>query len=575
MSEEMILVIDFGAQYGQLIARRIREARVYCEILPPHTPVEEILSLRPRGIVFSGGPASVYGVGAPRVDRRIFESGTPILGICYGMQLMSLELGGEVRAAPQREYGKTEMKINEPELLFQGIEAVTQVWMSHGDFVAQAPPGFQVLAWTENTPVAAMADVHRRLYGVQFHPEVIHTRQGTQILRNFLYRVCGLAGTWTPESIVEKSIREIREKVERDRVISALSGGLDSSVAAVLAHRAVGDQLTAIFVDHGLLRQGEAEQVVRTFREGFRMRLIRVDARERFLRRLAGVTEPEQKRKIIGEEFIRVFEEEAEKLGQIDRGVDWKRSAAPQPAEDFYPRGKDKLPKEATMIDNQSIAKPPFDETDAEASEASGSRAGAPTGKVRFLLQGTLYPDVIESGTATAATIKSHHNVGGLPEKMGLTLLEPLRELFKDEVRRVGEELGLPEEILWRQPFPGPGLAIRIIGEVTEERLEILREADAIVTEEIRKAGLYRQLWQSFAVLPTMRSVGVMGDERTYAYTVIIRAVTSEDGMTADWARLPYDLLERIASRIVNEVKHINRVAYDITSKPPATIEWE
>lgn len=542
MIEEKVIVLDFGAQYGQLIARRIREARVYCEILPHHTPLEEILARRPRGIVFSGGPASVYSPGAPRVDRRIFASGIPVLGICYGMQLMSLELGGEVRPAPQREYGKTELRITNPGDLFAGVEAVTPVWMSHGDFVAQAPPGFQVLAWTANTPVAAMADAQRGLYGVQFHPEVVHTRAGGEILRNFLYRICGLKGTWTPESIVEKSIREIREKVGRQQVISALSGGLDSSVAAVLAHRAVGDQLTAIFVDHGFLRKGEAEQVVRTFREGFQMRLIHVDARQRFLRRLTGVTDPEEKRKIIGEEFIRVFEEEARKLGSTGQGMDTDRLGASLPT----------------------------------AGQEDGSRPRKePAGEVKFLLQGTLYPDVIESGTATAATIKSHHNVGGLPKDMGFELLEPLRELFKDEVRKVGQELGLPEEILWRQPFPGPGLAIRIIGEVTEERLEILREADAIVTEEIKKAGLYRQLWQSFAVLPTMRSVGVMGDERTYAYTVVIRAVTSEDGMTADWARLPYELLERMASRIVNEVKHVNRVAYDITSKPPATIEWE
>lgn len=508
--KEQVLVMDFGGQYSQLIARRIRECGVYCEIVPFNTPVMEIRQRQPRGIVFSGGPSSVYSEGAPKCDPHIFTMGIPVLGICYGMQLTAHLLGGEVAHATSREYGNTRLYIDDNSGLFAQIDRETQVWMSHSDYIATPPAGFAVTAHTNSTPVAAMADPVRRIYGVQFHPEVVHTPEGLKMLRNFLFDICGCRGDWNMGSFVDQAVKAIRRQVGDKRVLCALSGGVDSSVAAVLVHKAVGDQLTCVFVNHGLLRKGEAEQVVKTFRDGFHINLVYVDASERFLNRLRGVTDPEQKRKIIGEEFIRVFEDEARKLGDIE-----------------------------------------------------------------FLVQGTLYPDVIESGTATAAVIKSHHNVGGLPEDMQFKLVEPLRDLFKDEVRVLARELNLPEDIVWRQPFPGPGLAIRIIGEVTEERLEILREADAIVHQEIKIAGLYRKVWQSFAVLPAMKSVGVMGDERTYAYTVGLRVVSSEDGMTADWVRLPYEVLDVISRRIVNEVKGVNRVVYDITSKPPSTIEWE
>ena len=508
--KELVLVMDFGGQYSQLIARRIRECGVYCEIVPYNTPVDTIRAKQPQGIVFSGGPSSVYSEGAPRCSPEVFELKTPILGICYGMQLTTQILGGEVSRAASREYGNTHLYVDKNDGLFAEVGAETAVWMSHGDYVAAAPAGFVVTAHTNNTPVAAMADEQRRIYGVQFHPEVVHTPEGMKMLRNYLFATCGLKGDWDMGSYVDIAIKQIREQVGDKRVLCALSGGVDSSVAAVLVHKAIGDQLTCVFVNHGFLRKGEAEQVVKTFREGFHMKLVYVDATDRFMKRMDGVEEPERKRKIIGEEFIRVFETEADKLGDIE-----------------------------------------------------------------FLVQGTLYPDVVESGTAIAAVIKSHHNVGGLPDDMKFKLLEPLRELFKDEVRALGRELSLPEEIVSRQPFPGPGLAIRIIGEVTKERLDILREADAIVHQEIKSAGLYRQVWQSFAVLPAMKSVGVMGDERTYAYTVGLRVVSSEDGMTADWVRLPYEVIDAISRRIVNEVKGVNRIVYDVTSKPPATIEWE
>ncbi|MEW5762135.1 MAG: glutamine-hydrolyzing GMP synthase [Bacillota bacterium] len=509
--QELVLILDFGGQYTQLIARRVRECRVYCEIVPYYTPAREITARAPRGIIFSGGPASVYQEGAPRCDPALYTAGIPVLGICYGMQLMALDLGGEVRPAAFREYGKTTLEILAGEVLLLGMGPQEQCWMSHGDTVVAAPPGFVVAARTVHTPVAAMWDTARRLYAVQFHPEVTHTPRGREMLARFLYDVCGCRGLWTMSSFLEDTVRSVREEVgDEGRAICALSGGVDSTVAAVLVHRAIGDRLTCVFVDHGLMRKGEPEEVRRVFREKFHIPLVMVDAADRFLARLAGVADPEAKRKIIGEEFIRVFEEEATKLGRID-----------------------------------------------------------------YLVQGTLYPDVVESGTATSAVIKSHHNVGGLPAEMRLKLIEPLRWLFKDEVRLLGRELGLPEEVIERQPFPGPGLAVRILGPVTREKLDLVREADAIVVEEIKKAGLYRDVWQSFAVLPDIKSVGVMGDERTYAHPVIVRAVESEDGMTADWYRLPYAVLEAIASRIVREVRGVNRVVYDITSKPPATIEWE
>jgi GMP synthase (glutamine-hydrolysing) len=504
-----VLVVDYGAQYSQLIARRIRECRVFSALVPHDTTPEAIAALKPAGLVLSGGPASVYAPGAPALDPALLDLGIPVLGICYGMQAMALGLGGEVARTGAGEYGGTPLRVRDRSGMFGDLPAES-CWMSHRDAVVRAPEGFLVSAETDSSPVAAMENAARRMYGVQFHPEVVHTQFGTDLLKGFLFDVCDCAPTWTATAVIEDQVERIRAQVGEEHAICALSGGVDSAVAALLVHRAIGDRLTCVFVDHGLMRQNEGEQVADAFGRHFHVPLIHVRAEERFLSALAGVTDPEQKRKIIGREFIRIFEAEAAKLGDV-----------------------------------------------------------------RVLVQGTLYSDVIESGSRDAATIKSHHNVGGLPEDMAVRLVEPLRQLFKDEVRMVGEELGLPERMVWRQPFPGPGLAIRIIGEVTAERLEILRRSDHVLQEEIRRAGLYRQLWQSFAVLPAVRSVGVQGDERTYAYPIVIRAVTSDDAMTADWARLPPDLLERIAARIINEVPGVNRVALDITSKPPGTIEWE
>ncbi|MDO8684473.1 MAG: glutamine-hydrolyzing GMP synthase [Armatimonadota bacterium] len=508
--QQLVIVLDFGAQYSQLIARRIRECKVYCEILPFDTPLDDLLARKPVGIVFSGGPSSVYEENAPSCDPKLFECGIPILGICYGMQLMAHQLGGEVAPGERREFGKTELDVLDGSDIFAGLNPELICWMSHGDAVQSPPPGFNVTARTMNTPVAAMSNPERKLYGVQFHPEVVHTPWGIETIRNFLYKVCDCQGLWTMGSFVQQATERIRNEVGDKSIICGLSGGIDSATVAALVHRAVGDQLTCIFVDHGLLRLDEGTKVRETFEGFFKIKLIYADSEERFLTRLAGVTDPERKRIIIGEEFIRVFEEKSSCLPQVD-----------------------------------------------------------------FLAQGTLYPDVIESGTRSAAKIKTHHNVGGLPENMNLKLVEPLRNLFKDEVRALAEELGLPTDMVWRQPFPGPGLAIRILGEVTKERLDILREADAVVVEEIKRAGLYRHVWQGFAVLAPIKSVGVMGDQRTYENTVILRAVTSEDAMTADWARLPYEVLERISNRVINEVNGINRVVFDISSKPPATIEWE
>ncbi|HVS29581.1 MAG TPA: glutamine-hydrolyzing GMP synthase [Solirubrobacteraceae bacterium] len=507
-----VVVLDYGGQYSQLIARRVRECGVFSELVAHHVGVEAVAERWPKGLILSGGPASVYGDGAPRLDPALLELGIPVLGICYGMQLLAHELGGKVEGAEVGEFGRSELRVSNPGRLLAGLPAEQTCWMSHRDTVFDPPPGFSALASSTASPVAAFESVERGIYGIQFHPEVVHTPYGQPILKTFLEDVCGCARLWSSASIIDEQVQRIRAQVGDGRVICGLSGGVDSSVAALLVHRAVGDQLTCVFVDHGLMRLNEGEQVTAAFRDTFKVPLVAVDAEHRFLERLRGVSDPEEKRKAIGAEFIRVFEEEAAKL------------------------------------------------------------EGA-----RYLVQGTLYSDVIESGEGTGtATIKSHHNVGGLPEDLDFELVEPLRTLFKDEVRAVGAELGLPERLVWRQPFPGPGLAIRIVGgEATKERLDTLRDADAILQEEIRAAGLYRELWQSFCVLPDIRTVGVQGDERTYGSVVVIRAVTSDDAMTADWARLPYDLLERIASRMINQIREVNRVVLDITSKPPGTIEWE
>ncbi|MEW6668015.1 MAG: glutamine-hydrolyzing GMP synthase [Thermodesulfobacteriota bacterium] len=511
---QKILILDFGSQYTQLIARRVREAQVYCEIHPFRMSLARIRAFRPKGIILSGGPASIYDKAAPLADRGILDLGVPVLGICYGMQYMTHVLGGSVGRAEKREYGNAAVQVKDFRNLFYGMSRRQEelVWMSHGDRIDRMPEGFKVLASSKSSPVAAMADLSRKLYGVQFHPEVAHTPKGTRILKNFLFRICGCEPLWTMSSFVERTIHDLREKIGQDRVICGVSGGVDSTITAVLLHRAIGRQLACIFVDNGLLRRGEAEEVMDLFREIYHVNIHRVDASEHFLRKLKGVIDPEQKRKIIGREFITVFEKKAKELGEA-----------------------------------------------------------------RYLAQGTLYPDVIESVSfkGPSATIKSHHNVGGLPEVMKLDLIEPLRELFKDEGRQVGFELGLSREIVMRQPFPGPGLAVRILGEVTPQRLELVRSADAILLEEIRRADLYEKVWQSFAVLLPVKTVGVMGDERTYENVIALRIVDSRDAMTADWTRVPYEVLARVSNRIINEVRGVNRVVYDISSKPPSTIEWE
>jgi GMP synthase (glutamine-hydrolysing) len=508
---ELVLVLDFGGQYNQLIARRVRDLNVYCEVISYETPIDEIIALNPKGIIFTGGPSVVTDEGAPIVDKKIFELEIPILGICYGCQLMGHVLGGTVEKASKKEYGKTNIQLQTENLLFEGLENQTISWMSHTYHVSTEPSGFEVIASTETCRVGAMANIEKNLYGVQFHPEVVHTTQGNEMIRNFLFKICGCSGNWIMEDFAQETVLALREKIGDKKVLCALSGGVDSSVAAVLIHKAVGKQLTCVFVDTGLMRLNEGDEVEKIFTEQFDMNLVRVNAEDRFLGKLADISDPETKRKIIGEEFIRIFEEEAKKIGTVD-----------------------------------------------------------------YLVQGTIYADVIESGTKNSAVIKSHHNVGGLPDVVDFKeIIEPLRDLFKDEVRAVGSALGIPDYLVNRQPFPGPGLAIRVIGDITKEKLDTLRETDFIFRDEIAKAGLEKEVWQYFTVLTNLRSVGVMGDERTYSHTVALRAVTSLDAMTADWARIPYDVLEKVSIRLVNEVQNINRVVYDITSKPPATIEWE